>query len=83
MILLTYRGFYELAPLLDYITDILQDVVTDDASTYSNEQLGQLNATYVQTNQNVSPEIFASLRTSGAYLPVSATCLVSTCLKLQ
>ena len=66
------RGFYELAPLLDYITDILQDVVSDDASTYSNQQLGLLNATYVQSNSNISPEIYASLRTTGAYLPVCA-----------
>lgn len=66
------RGFYELAPLLDYITDTLQDVVRDNASTFSNQQLGQLNTTYVQSNSNVSPEIYASLRTTGAYLPVCA-----------
>lgn len=79
-VLLLCSGFYELAPLLDYITDILQDVVSDDVSTYSNQQLGQLNATYVQTNQNVAPEVYATLRTSGAYLPVSSADSMAVCM---
>ena len=57
---------------MDYLTDILQDVVRDDSSTYSEQDLGQLNATYVQTNSANSPSLYATLKTAGAYLPVSA-----------
>lgn len=69
-----YRGFFQLAPLLDYLTDILQDVVSDDTSTYSDQRLGQLNATYVQSNSSLSPDKYATLRTTQAYLPVGACC---------
>ncbi|DBA98816.1 hypothetical protein WJX77_006821 [Trebouxia sp. C0004] len=63
-------GFYQLSPLLDYLTDILQDVVSDDSSMYSNEHLGQLNATYVQSNSDLTYDIYATLRYSGQYLLV-------------
>ncbi|DBB15342.1 TPA: hypothetical protein ACH3X3_003587 [Trebouxia sp. C0006] len=63
-------GFYQLAPLLDYLTDILLDVVTDDSSSISIERFGQLNATYVQSNSDLSYDIYATLRYSGQYLPV-------------
>ncbi len=59
--------------MLDYLTDILLDVVSDDvdSSIYSNERVGQLNATYVQSNSALSYDIYATLRYSGQYLPVS------------
>ena len=71
MCIMWRRGFYQLAPLLDYLTDILLDVVTDDSSSISIERFGQLNATYVQSNSDLSYDIYATLRYSGQYLPVS------------
>ena len=57
-------------PLLDYITQILGDVLDDDMSLHFDEYFGQLNATYVQSNANVDTEVYATLRTSNAYLPL-------------
>lgn len=71
MCIMWRRGFYQLAPLLDYLTDILLDVVTDDTSSISIERFGQLNATYVQSNSDLSYDTYATLRYSGQYLPVS------------
>ncbi|KAL0056069.1 hypothetical protein WJX82_007413 [Trebouxia sp. C0006] len=64
------RGWYELAPLLDYLTLILKTVtVSTDISEYTAQYLGQLNTTYVQTNSEVSPQIYATLKTPSVYIP--------------
>ena len=47
-------------------------MVSDDSSTYSEQRLGQLNATYVQTNSAAAYPPYATFKTAGAYLPVSA-----------
>ena len=67
----TCRGAFQLAPLLDYITEILNQVADDDGSEHFDQYFGQLNATYVQSNANVDTETYATLRTANAYIPVS------------
>ncbi|DBA75926.1 TPA: hypothetical protein ACH3X2_008985 [Trebouxia sp. C0005] len=70
------RGWYELAPLLDYLTLILKTVtVSTDFSEYSAQYLGQLNTSYVQTNPEVSPQIYATLKTPSVYIPVDTPIL--------
>ena len=59
--------------MLDYLTLILKTVtVSTDISEYTAQYLGQLNTTYVQTNSEVSPQIYATLKTPSVYIPVSA-----------
>lgn len=66
------RGFYELVPLLNYITHILQEVfVSNETSVYANQRRGQLNGTYVQTNASQSSVPYATLKYANSYLPVS------------
>lgn len=66
------RGFYELVPVLNYITHILQEVfVSNDTSVYANQRRGQLNGTYVQTSPSQSSVPYATLKYTNAYLPVS------------
>lgn len=74
------RGFFELGPLLDYLTDILQDVISENGSVFFEQYFGQLNATYVQSNSALGPEIYVTLRSSGAYLPVSRLSLSKSLL---
>lgn len=58
---------------MDYLTLILRTVtVSTDFSEYTAQYLGQLNTTYVQTNSEVSPQIYATLKTPNVYIPVSA-----------
>ena len=45
--------------------------VSTDFSDFSTQKLGQLNTSYVQTNSEVSPQIYATLKTPSAYIPVS------------
>ena len=67
------RGFYELTPLLNYLTGILQEVFfSNETSVYANQRRGQLNGTYVQTNPSLSSVPYATLKYPDAYLPVSA-----------
>jgi len=68
--------------LLDYLTDILLDVVSDDTSIISIGRFGQLNATYVQSNSDLSYDIYATLRYSGQYLPVSHVNMLLQCFIL-
>lgn len=63
-------GFYELAPLLDYLTMILKTATNrTDFSEYTAHYLGQLNTTYVQSNPAVGPQIFATLKTPSVFIP--------------
>ena len=78
------RGFYELVPLLNYLTHILQEVfLSNETSVYANQRRGQLNGTYVLTNPSRSSSPVATLKYPDAYIPVSALLLCSqhyTCM---
>ena len=68
-----HRGYYELVPVLNYLTGILQDVfVSNDTSVYANQRRGQLNGTYVQISSNASQIPYATLKYPNAYLLVGA-----------
>lgn len=78
------RGFYELVPLLNYVTYILQEAfVSSETSVYANQRRGQLNGTYVQTNPSQSAAPYATLKYPDAFLPVSThleyTSLMAVC----
>ena len=77
-----YRGYYELVPLLDYLTLILKTATNrTDFSEYTAHYLGQLNTTYVQSNPAVGPQVFATMKTPSVFIPVSL--LLQCCQQIK
>ena len=71
------RGWWELAPLLDYLSMILDTVkVKADLSQRAAQYWGQLDdSEYVQTNPAASQNIYATLQFPNQYIPVSRLAL--------
>ena len=85
MFALLCRGYYELAPFLDFVNlyqphslDDLPEPSEGDFQPNETALTDWFNAqmVYRQSNASLGPEIYATLRTGDAYLPVSHTDII-------